>query len=312
MNMLRWSGLLMVLLLLAMNWRRGLPDSEAALGEQLFFETRLSANGKISCASCHIPAFAFSDTSAFSRGWKGGLTMRNTPGLVSISERSPLFWDGRSPNLEDQVLHPLTHPVEMGMTREKIHRMLNRDAYYVKAFQKIYGKKPDTELLARAIAAYERSLDAYDAPFDRFMFGDSNAISAAAIRGRQVFLDKGRCFECHFSPHFTVDDFRNIGLFDGRKLNDSGRYNATRDPADIGRFRVPGLRNVALTAPYMHNGMFRTLEEVVEYYDNPARIVPDAIGRDTLLARPLGLTAGEKADLVAFMKSLTASKYQRR
>lgn len=310
MKPLRFFCLGVLLLLLSANWRRSLPDNEAALGEQLFFDTRLSANGKISCASCHIPAFAFSDTAAFSRGWKGGLTTRNTPPLVSISERAPLFWDGRSPSLEDQVLHPLTHPVEMGMTRERLHKVLNRDAHYVKAFLKIYGKKPDTDLLARAIAAYERSLDAYDAPFDRYMFGDSNAISPAAIRGRQVFLDKGRCFECHFSPHFTVDDFRNIGLFDGRRLNDSGRFAVTRDPSDIGRFRVPGLRNVALTAPYMHNGMFRTLEEVVEYYDNPEKIVPNAIGRDTLLARPLGLTSGEKADLVAFMKSLTASKYQ--
>jgi cytochrome c peroxidase len=310
MKMMRLLALGALALLASASWRRSLPETEVALGEALFFEKMLSTNGKISCASCHIPAFAFSDTTAFSRGWNGGLTTRNTPGLVSVSERAPLFWDGRSPNLEDQVMHPLTHPVEMGMTREKLHRVLNRDAFYVKAFLKVYGKNPDTELLARALAAYERSLDAYDAPFDRYMFGDSNAISPAAIRGRQVFLDKGRCFECHFSPHFTIDDFRNIGLFDGRKLNDSGRYNATRDPADIGRFRVPGLRNVALTAPYMHNGMFRTLEEVVEYYDNPSRFVPDAIGRDTLLARPLGLTSSEKADLVAFMKSLTASRYQ--
>lgn len=308
---LRYIGLVLFMVLVAATWRRSLPRTEAALGEQLFFETKLSANGKISCASCHIPAFAFSDTIALSRGWNGGFTTRNAPALVSVSERSLLFWDGRSPNLEDQVMHPLTHPVEMGMTSEKLHRVLNRDAHYVKAFQKIYGRKPDTELMARAIAAYERSLDAYDAPFDRYMFGDTNAITPAAIRGRQVFLDKGRCFECHFSPHFTVDDFRNIGLFDGRKLNDSGRFAVTREPSDIGRFRVPGLRNVALTAPYMHNGMFRTLEEVVEYYDNPQKIVPDAIGRDTLLARPLGLTAGEKADLVAFMKSLTASQYRR-
>jgi cytochrome c peroxidase len=309
MKRMRLLALGALALLASASWRRSLPETEVALGEALFFEKMLSTNGKISCASCHIPAFAFSDTTAFSRGWNGGLTMRNTPGLVSVSERAPLFWDGRSPNLEDQVMHPLTHPVEMGMTREKLHRLLNRDAFYVKAFLKVYGKRPDTELLARALSAYERSLDAYDAPFDRYMFGDSNAISPAAIRGRQVFLDKGRCFECHFSPHFTIDDFRNIGLFDGRKLNDSGRYYATREVVDIGRFRVPGLRNVAVTAPYMHNGLFRTLEEVVEYYDNPSRFVPDAIGRDTLLARPLGLTSSEKADLVAFMKSLTASRY---
>jgi cytochrome c peroxidase len=290
--------------------RKPLPTNEAELGEQLFFDPVLSRNRSVSCASCHIPAFAFADTLAFSVGWNGGRTERNTPGLVAALARDPLFWDGRSPDLEDQVLHPLTNPIEMGMTREETLRRLRKDRHYRKAFRQVYQQDPDITLMAKAIAAYERTLDWYDSPFDRYMFGDTSAMGADAVRGRTVFLEKGKCFECHFSPQFTIDDFRNVGLFNGRNLNDSGRMRITGKADDLGRFRVPGLRNVAVTAPYMHNGMFRTLEEVVDYYDNPSRFVPDAINRDTLLSGPLGLTDREKADLVAFLKALTASRYR--
>ena len=135
-------------------------------------------------------------------------------------------------------------------------------------------------------------------------------MSTAAIRGREVFMSKkAKCFDCHFSPDFTGDEFRNIGLFDKNQFLDKGRFEVTKDSADLGKFKVPGLRNVAVTPPYMHNGMFSTLEEVVEYYDNPTKFVAHSINADSLLQKPLGLTVQEKSDLVEFMKALTDFRF---
>lgn len=135
-------------------------------------------------------------------------------------------------------------------------------------------------------------------------------MSEAAVRGRRVFMKKGKCFDCHFSPDFTGDEFRNIGLYTGTgALTDRGRFEVTRDSNDLGRMKVPGLRNIALTAPYMHNGIFKTLEEVIDYYDEPTRFVQHSLNRDTLLARPLGLTTEEKADLKIFLEALTDRRY---
>lgn len=287
--------------------KSNLPTTESELGRMLFFDPILSANRSTSCASCHKPEFAFADSTSFSKGFNGGFTSRNTPTVMNMSSRPYLFWDGRSPNLEDQAIHPIVNPVEMGLKKTDIVKRLKSSPFYKKAFQKIYGSAPDLKLLGKAIAAFERTLETADSPFDKYMEGDSTAISASAIRGRELFLEKGHCFDCHFTPDFTADEFRNIGLFNGKNLNDSGRYLVSQNPEDIGRFKVPGLRNVALTAPYMHNGQFRTLRQVVDYYDNPDAFIPNSIGRDTILAKPLGLNEQEKEDLVEFMKSLTST-----
>jgi cytochrome c peroxidase len=286
-----------------------IPQSEVDLGRKLFFDPILSKNRSLSCAGCHIPNRAFSETLPLSKGFNGGLTQRNTPGLVSASSRTLMFWDGRAENLEAQVMHPITHPVEMGMTASEVESRLRQDPVYKAAFRSIYRSSPTAALLSKAIAAYERSLEWYDAPFDRFMFGDSNALSPAAQRGRELFIGKAGCFDCHFSPDFTVDEYRNIGLFNGKNWNDSGRIRISGKPEDLGSFRVPGLRNLTLTAPYMHNGAFPTLESVVAYYNQPDAQVPDAINRDTLIKANLNLSAQEQADLVAFLKSLTSSHF---
>jgi cytochrome c peroxidase len=287
-----------------------IPQSEVDLGRRLFFDPILSKNRSLSCAGCHIPSRGFSDTLALSKGFEGGFTTRNTPGLVAAGSRELLFWDGRAANLEAQVMHPITHPVEMGMTQQELETRLRKHPEYKAAFRNIYGSAPTAALLAKAIAAYERSLEWYDAPFDRFMFGDSNAMSTSAQRGRNLFIGKAGCFDCHFSPDFTIDEFRNIGLYNGKNRNDSGRIRITGKPEDLGRFRVPGLRNLTLTAPYMHDGSFPTLESVVAYYNKPDAFVPDAINRDTLIKANLNLSSEEQADLVAFLKSLTSSHFQ--
>lgn len=288
----------------------GQPRTKAQLGEVLFFERKLSSDGSISCASCHIPAFAFADTAAVSVGVHGRLGTRNTPSCANMTDRPYFFYDGRAATLEEQVKFPIENKDEMGLPIAKAVKRLRSDSRYVQWFRKIYGSAPTVLALESAIASFEKTLETATTPFDRYMVSeDRTLLTAAALRGRELFMVKAKCFECHFTPDFTGDEFRNIGLFDGRQFNDSGRMLISRKPADLGSFKVPGLRNVAVTAPYMHNGMFATLREVIEYYDDPCKIITDPINRDTLLQQPLHLTAQEKDDLETFLHTLTDDRF---
>lgn len=291
--------------------RSSLPTVEK-LGERLFFDPVLSLDSTVSCASCHIPQFAFADTARLSRGVGGRLGKRNAPAITNMSARAHFFFDGRAITLEQQVLMPIQDTLEMRATPELVTARLRRHPEYSPVFQQLFGKQADMESLATALAAYVRTLETSDTPFDRWMQGGPNPMSEAAVRGREVFMNKGKCFDCHFSPDFTGDEFRNIGLFNGKDLNDAGRFAVTRDSADLGKMKVPSLRNVAVTAPFMHNGMFRTLEEVIDYYDNPDAFVHNSIGRDSLLAKPLGLTPQEKSDLKIFLEALTDEQFAKR
>ncbi|MBX2892239.1 MAG: cytochrome-c peroxidase [Saprospiraceae bacterium] len=284
------------------------PTAEE-LGERLFSDPILSLDSTISCASCHIPQFAFADTARVSRGVGGRLGKRNSPGITNMSARAHFFFDGRALTLEQQVLMPIQDTLEMRATPELVTMRLRRSPEYGPAFVHLFGKEADMESLAKVLADFIRTLETSDTPFDRWMMGQPNPMSEAAVRGREIFMDKGKCFDCHFSPDFTGDEFRNIGLFNGQNLNDVGRFAITSDSADLGKMKVPGLRNVAVTAPYMHNGMFQTLEEVIDYYDNPNAFVHNAIGRDSLLSKPLGLTAQEKSDLKVFLEALTDARF---
>lgn len=274
------------------------------LGKMLFFDTILSEDRTISCASCHKPEFAFADTSAFSVGVHGRLGTRNTPSAMNVASRDALFWDGRAATLAEQALGPIENPVEMNLSIKDALSRLN-NSKYKQLFKEVYGTAPNKDNLGDAIAAYEETLETADTPNDRWLNDEPNGMTAQQIRGREVFMVKGKCFECHFSPDLTGDEFRNIGLFNGKEFNDSGRYNVTHNPEDIGNFKVPGLRNVAVTAPYMHDGSMKTLREVIDYYDKPHTLVPDALTRDSLLREPLNLTEQEKQDLEAFLHALT-------
>jgi len=291
----------------------GAPKNRAQLGEVLFFETKLSADGSISCGSCHIPEFAFADTVAFSRGVGNKPGRRNAPSCANMADRAHLFYDGRAATLEEQVRFPVEDKNEMSASLAVAVKRLTQDKQYVAWFKNIYHSAPTEAAIKSAIAEFERTLETGESPFDHYM-DDKNAghISASAIRGRELFLEKARCFECHYSPDFTGDEFRNIGLFDGKSLNDSGRYEVTKDPKDIGKFKVPGLRNVAITAPYMHNGMFKTLKEVIEFYSDPYKVVPNPLYIDSVMAVPLNLNETEKADLEAFLITLTDERFKRK
>jgi cytochrome c peroxidase len=287
----------------------GTPEE---LGERLFSDPILSLDSTISCASCHIPQFAFADTAQFSRGVGGRLGRRNSPGITNMSARAHFFYDGRAATLEQQVLMPIQDTLEMRLSLEQVTARLRRHTTYGAAFLQLFGRQADTVALAASLAAFVRTLETADTPFDRWMRDKPDPMGAAAVRGREVFMKKGKCFDCHFSPDFTGDEFRNVGLYTGRRnLKDRGRFDITGDSTDLGKFKVPGLRNVALTAPYMHNGMFSTLEEVIDFYDSPNQFVPGALNRDSLLAQPLQLTIEEKSDLKTFLEALTDERFRR-
>ena len=286
------------------------PKSKLELGKLLFFDPILSLDSTISCASCHKPEYAFADTFAISPGIQGRLGRRNAPSVMNMAFRDLMFLDGRSSNLRDQVHFPIGDTLEMGFNIERVIHRLKRHPDYSSYFEKLYGSVPSSENISDAIAIFEESLETSDTEFDRWMNDQKNNMTASAIRGREIFMSKkAKCFDCHFGPDFTGDEFKNIGLYDEMIYVDKGRYEITKDSADLGRFKVPGLRNVAITRPYMHDGSFETLREVIEYYDNPSQFVKNPINIDTLLLEPLHLTSEEKQDLEAFLLSLTDIKF---
>jgi cytochrome c peroxidase len=283
--------------------------TKAALGKKLFSEKILSLDSSVSCASCHKPAYAFADTTAFSTGINGKLTARNTPSVLNMKNRPCFFWDGRAVTLEEQSLMPIQNPDEMGLPIEEAVKRLNESKEYKNLFQKIFKQQPNAKNLSAAFAAYEQILETVDSKFDDWS-NNIKKLSASEERGRQIFIgDKSKCFNCHRMEDFTTDEFKNIGLYNAKDLNDAGLYNITKKETDKGKFKTPGLRNIAVTAPYMHNGMFKTLEEVVEYYNDPVKIVSNSINIDDDLKQPLGLTEKEQKDLVSFLKTLTDKKY---
>lgn len=286
------------------------PRNETELGELLFFEPLLSADTTISCASCHKPDFAFADTVAISPGVKGALGRRNAPSVMNMAARDLMFFDGRANDLVHQVRFPIEDPAEMNISIQEVANRLNQHPRYSLYFKKIYKEAATPENIARAIAAFEESLETSDTPFDDYMNGNESAMTASQIRGREVFMSsKAKCFDCHFSPDFTGDEFRNIGLYDEKTRLDKGRFEVTKKPEDLGKFKVPGLRNVAVTAPYMHDGSMKTLREVIDYYDNPYKFVSHPVNIDSLLVKPLGLTEEEKQDLEAFLHALTDRRF---
>lgn len=280
------------------------------LGEKLFHDPILSSDYSISCASCHKPQFAFADTAAFSVGVGGKLGTRNTPSAMNMAMREHFFWDGRAASLEAQASGPISNPVEMNLPfKQAVLRVRHHDAYR-KLFWQVYRRLPDSLHIVKALAAFERSLETFNTPNDRWLNDLPNGLNEEQLRGRELFMgNRTRCFDCHFTPDFTPDEFRNIGLFNGTSLNDSGRYLITRNQNDIGKFKVPGLRNVAITAPYMHNGQFKTLREVIDYYNEPDAVIPNAINRDTILPKKMQLTESEKNALEAFLMALTDEQF---
>lgn len=276
--------------------------SKVELGKLLFFDTRLSKDGSVSCASCHAPAAGFADPRQFSLGVGGKQGGRNAPPAMNAAYNHLQFWDGRAGSLEEQALGPIQNPIEMAETLPGVVKKLGAVPEYKKRFQEVFGTNVTAEGIARAIAAFERTLISTNSPFDRHVAGDKTALSDSAKRGLELFQGKARCVLCHNGPNFTDNKFHNIGVPQtGPLKEDLGRYAVTRRESDRGAFKTPSLRSVALTAPYMHTGGFKTLEEVMEFYNKGGEQVP---GKDVFMSA-LNLTDQEKKDLVELMKSLT-------
>ncbi|MBD2705548.1 cytochrome-c peroxidase [Spirosoma sp. BT702] len=285
------------------------PQTKVQLGEKLFFDPILSSDRTISCATCHKPEFAFADTAKFSRGVGGKLTDRNTPSAMNLVGRIHLFWDGRASSLEMQALQPIAAPNEMNLPIAEAVVRLEQHPGYASAFNRLFKQKPSAQTLAEALSAYERTLETGDTPYDRFVNGDDAALSASAQRGRLLFIGKANCANCHAGEDFTADRFKNIGLYDGKTLQDAGRFTVTKDSTQMGHFKVPGLRNVAITPPYMHNGMFKTLRQVLDYYNQPDAVVKGGHNRDLSLSTPLNLNEAELTDLESFLQALTDDRF---
>lgn len=275
-------------------------ESEIALGKILFFDTRLSSNQKQSCASCHNPDLGFSDGLAGSLGTMGSVVPRNTPHIYNLAWSSAFFWDGRSSTLEDQALGPIAAAGEMNLPLDQVVPRLQEVTYYKNEFKKVYGEQGLTLTnVARAIASFERSIISDNSAYDQYIAGNTSAMSPSAIRGLALFEGKGNCSDCHDGANFTDDSFHNIGVSTVKV--DMGR--AAIDPTSglKGAFKTPGLRNVVMTAPYMHDGSEGTLEAVVRYYNQGGNHKEHL----SKLIKPLGLSEVEIADLVAFMGALT-------
>ncbi|MBI2804427.1 MAG: cytochrome-c peroxidase [Planctomycetes bacterium] len=287
---------------------------KAELGWLLFFDTRVSSDGSVSCASCHAPEHAFGDGKPVSTGIGGQKGGRSAPTVINRVYGAAQFWDGRASSLEDQAKGPIANPIEMTSEKDaaRAHATcvdrLRQVKGYRQRFKKVFGTEKFTiDHVAMAIATFERMVLSGNSAFDKFKAGDKNALTESQQRGMNVFFsNNARCDSCHDGAAFTTNQFANIGIGMDRPKPDWGRYNVTKKDADKGAFKTPGLRDISRTGPYMHDGSLKTLEEVVEHYDKGG-IKNQWLHQDI---RPLKLTKQDKSDLVNFLRALDGEGWQ--
>jgi cytochrome c peroxidase len=293
------------------------------LGRKLFFDRRLSGDGTMSCVTCHDPETGFSDGLAISLNYPTTKNWRNSPTLINIAYNESLFWDGRAKSLEEQALFPMMSAFEMNQNLDYLEEELKGVPEYVEAFRKIFDGEITRERIAMALAAFQRTIISNNAPIDKYLDGDKKALISEQKRGYDIFTGKGKCAECHSGANFTDNKFYNLGVPENPELvndprvaatvrftakvsgyreyrsltEDPGRYLVTKDQKDWKAFKTSGLRELALTAPYMHNGVFGTIDEVIEFFNKGGG---NDKNKSPLLA-PLNLTNEEKHALKAFL-----------
>ncbi len=278
------------------------------LGRLLFFDTRLSKNNTVACASCHMPALAFTDGQAVSSGihhLQGG---RSAPTAINRVFATGQFWDGRAATLEAQSVGPFVNPVEHGFAyHDELVAKVRSIEGYRPLFTEAFGGEATTERIGQAIATFQRTLLSGNSPADRFdLGGETDALSPEAQAGLALFRGKARCTRCHSGFNFSDEKFHNLGIGWDTNTVDLGRYMVTKNPEEIGAFKTPTLRDIARTAPYMHDGRFATLEAVVAFYNRGGIQNPHV--DNTLI--PLELSAEEQTQLVAFLRSLNGEGWQ--
>lgn len=309
---------------------------KVALGRSLFFDPRLSIDNSVSCATCHPPQTAFSDIRQVSLGVESRAGDRNAPTIINRAFSREQFWDGRASSLEEQSKLPLINPKEMAMpSHESLVKKIVDIREYKRWFKRVFARDVNIDDLAKAIAAFERTVVSGNSKYDSFKNGNQHALNKSEKCGLALFEGKARCSQCHNGPNFTDEKYHNIGVGWDAALVDLGRYRVTNNEQDIGAFKTPTLREIANTAPYMHNGAFATLEETVAFYNMGGRANPFM---DVEMKRPkltleqmleyyekrndpgkpspetelvkLGLTRQEQDDLVAFLKTLSGQGWQ--
>lgn len=290
------------------------------LGKRLFFDRRLSGDGTMSCATCHNPELAFTDGLDISLSYPTTKNWRNSPTLINVAYRKYLFHDGRAKTLEEQALFPMMSAFEMNKNPDYLEEHIRSVPEYAAEFSKVFGDEVTLERISMAIAAFERTLISANTPLDKYLEGDEKALSEDAKKGLTVFSGKGKCIECHKGADLSDDKFYALNVPENPKLldepmvtatmrfvakvyhyedyrklkEDPGRYLITKDKMDWKAFRTPTLREISKTAPYMHNGVFSSLDEVIEFFDRGG-------GKDNTVLKPLGLTPDEKRYLKAFL-----------
>jgi len=275
------------------------------LGKMLYFDKRLSADNTVSCATCHDPQKGWSDGDPVSTGVRNQKGTRNSPTVVNSTYMTLQFWDGRAKTLEEQALGPIANPVEMGNNHEIMVKTIASIPGYQVQFQKVFGGPVTKERIAQAIATFERTILSGNSRYDRFIAGDKAALKEEEIRGKDLFFGKARCVVCHLGPNFSDSQFHNLGVGMNKPKPDLGRFIVTQQERDKGAFKTPGLRDLSRTAPYMHDGSQKTLEEVMQFYDQGGEANPQL---DPLISK-LNLTDQEEKDLVAFLKALEGNPY---
>lgn len=321
------------------------------LGDKLFHDTRFSSTGDVSCATCHDKNKGFTDQLRVSEGINKLTGTRNAPTVINSAYLHSQFWDGREPSLEEQSAQPFLNPIEMGLsTHEPILKIVRSDPEYKQLFAAAFGKRGEKismKEVKQAIASFERTVIGGDSPFDRYRYGgDKTAMTPEQTRGLQVFVGQGRCVSCHVIEQtqalFTDNRFHNLGVgfkrirgqvntvaqefvkskqqgidvdhavLSQQNVSELGRFAITENPTEVGSFKTSTLRNIALTAPYMHDGSLETLEDVVDFYNNGGRLKETDPVDDFQSGgiRPLNLSDQQKADLVAFMKALTSPEFE--
>ena len=281
-----------------------ITPEKTALGRRLFFETRLSGDGRTSCATCHQPGRRFTDGRRVSRGVFGREGQRNTPSILNRAYGRSAFWDGRAEALEDQVRAALTGDRDLGLSLEEAVARLSRNDEYSRAFRAAFGEPVTALRIAQALATFVRTQLSGNSRFDRLLSGDVTALRPVERRGLDVFSGRARCARCHAGPLLSDELFHNTGVaWRDARFTDEGRAAVSGSDRDRGAFKTPSLREVARTAPYMHDGSFARLDDVIDFYDRGGRANPN-LDPDI---RPLNLTRDEKGTLLAFLRTLNGS-----
>jgi cytochrome c peroxidase len=285
-----------------------LNEAKIALGKEFFFDKRLSLDQSISCATCHKPGLAFTDGLVVSDGILGRKSSRNSPTLLNAAFLDKIMFDAEIPTLEMQAIVPIQDHNEMGMNLEELMKRLKAVPEYEEAARKIFNREMDIWVLTRSLAAYQRSLLSDNSPFDKFYYQQKKyALSASEKRGWLIFSEKLYCTSCHPAPYFTTNKPENNGLYENYGT-DQGRFRVTHDTVDMGKFKVPSLRNIEITDPYMHDGSIADLEEVLEHYMRGGKNHPNK----SSIIKPFTLTKREKEDLLNFLYALTDMSFMER